>query len=438
VGTFLGGSASASDRLVLSGPSAVASGNTTVQVVNLGGLGALTSGNGIELVSALDGATTTAQSTKDAFALQGGHVDAGAYEYRLQPGDAAGAGENWYLRSTSTLIPPGPPAPPIEVPTYRAEVPLFAALPEQLRQGNLAMLGNLHQRIGDDDVKTGSASTPATGERRAWGRVLSSRLDIRQGGTVSPQSDGRLSGLQAGTDLWTAPHWRAGLYAGQLDGDMQVRGFARGIANLAVGSNDLRSQYLGGYATYGNDNGVYLDAVLQAGRHRYEVRPQTTLRTKGKASSLSASLEIGQSFALGDGWLIEPQAQLVHQDVEHDDVHLAATRVHQESDTSWLARLGVRVKGDISTSAGRLQPYARVNLYRTGGGDDATRFITPAATTTIVSSNGSSSAELAAGFTLGLSESTSLYGELGKLWATGGDNRVKSQLNASAGLRVRW
>ena len=47
-------------------------------------------------------------------------------------------------------------------------------------------------------------------------------------------------------------------------------------------------------------------------------------------------------------------------------------------------------------------------------------------------------AELAAGFTLGLSESTSLYGELGKLWATGGDNRVKSQLNASAGLRVRW
>ncbi|WP_157103455.1 autotransporter outer membrane beta-barrel domain-containing protein, partial [Variovorax sp. WDL1] len=83
-----------------------ASGRTTVQVVNLGGLGALTTGNGIELVSALNGATTTAQSTKDAFALQGGHVDAGAFEYRLQPGDAAGGGENWYLRSTSTIIPP--------------------------------------------------------------------------------------------------------------------------------------------------------------------------------------------------------------------------------------------------------------------------------------------------------------------------------------------
>jgi outer membrane autotransporter protein len=324
------------------------------------------------------------------------------------------------------------------VPTYRAEVPLFAALPEQLRQGNLAMLGNLHQRLGDDDVKTGGTSTPATGERRAWGRVLSSRRNIQQGGTVSPQSDGRLSGLQAGTDLWTAPHWRAGLYAGQLDGELQVRGFARGVANLAVGSNDLRSQYLGGYATYSNDSGFYADAVLQAGRHRYEVKPQTTLRTKGKGSSLSASVEIGQSFALGEGWQIEPQAQLVHQRLDLDDVDIAGARVRQERDSHWLARVGVRVKGDIATRAGRLQPYARVNLYRASGGNDSTRFINPAASTAIASSTGSTSTELAAGFTLRLSESTSLYGELGKQWASGGDTRVKSQLNASAGLRVRW
>ncbi|VTU25241.1 Outer membrane protein IcsA autotransporter precursor [Variovorax sp. PBL-H6] len=112
LGTSLGDSASSSDRLVLSGPAAVASGRTTVQVVNFGGLGGLTTGSGIELVSAINGATTTAQSTKDAFALQGGHVDAGAYEYRLQAGDANGAGESWYLRSTSTIIPPPPPPPP--------------------------------------------------------------------------------------------------------------------------------------------------------------------------------------------------------------------------------------------------------------------------------------------------------------------------------------
>ncbi|VTU25246.1 hypothetical protein H6CHR_02355 [Variovorax sp. PBL-H6] len=219
---------------------------------------------------------------------------------------------------------------------------------------------------------------------------------------------------------------------------MQVKGFARGIANLAVGSNDLRSQYLGGYATYTDTSGFYVDGVLQAGRHRYEVKPQATLRTKGKASSLSASLELGQSFALGEGWQIQPQVQVVHQRLDLDDVDIAGARVHQERDGTWLARVGVRVKGDIATSAGRLQPYARLNLYRASGGNDTTSFINPAARTAIASSRGGTSTELATGFTLGLSESTSLYGEVGKLWASGGDARVQSSLSGSAGIKVRW
>ena len=40
LGTALGGSGSVSDRLLLDGPSASASGSTIVQVTNLGGLGA--------------------------------------------------------------------------------------------------------------------------------------------------------------------------------------------------------------------------------------------------------------------------------------------------------------------------------------------------------------------------------------------------------------
>ncbi len=58
--------------------------------------------------------------------------------------------------------------------------------------------------------------------------------------------------------------------------------------------------------------------------------------------------------------------------------------------------------------------------------------------TAIASSSGNTSTELAAGFTLGLSESTSLYGEVGKLWASGGDTRVKSSIDASVGIKVRW
>jgi fibronectin-binding autotransporter adhesin len=151
IGTALN-AAGPSDRLVIDGGAAT--GKTSVQVTNLGGLGALTSGNGIEVITAQNGATTTAQTTKDAFALAGGHVDAGAYEYRLYAADAAGAGENWFLRSTTNAVTPpatpgaGSPSVRCAVITYRAEASLYAALPSQLRQGNLAMLGDCAQARG--------------------------------------------------------------------------------------------------------------------------------------------------------------------------------------------------------------------------------------------------------------------------------------------------
>ncbi len=444
LGTSLNGTASVSDRLVLDGPSAVASGSTSVQLANLGGLGAQTTGNGIELIGAINGATTTAQTSKSAFALAGGHVDAGAFEYRLYAADASGAGENWYLRSTTTVPPQQPPVgeapqPPVVVPTYRGEVPLFAGLPAQLRQGSLAMLGNLHQRIGDNDVQVSGSDTPAAtgGGRRAWARLIDTSLDIRQQGTVNPHSDGRLDGLQAGTDLFADANWRAGVYVGQIDGDVNVDGFARGVSGT-VGSNDLRNQYLGGYATWTGATGLYADAVLQAGRHRYTVTPLSNARAEGKASSVLASIEVGQPFRIAERWAIEPQLQLIHEHLSFDDVAISGALVQQRPDSAWLARIGARLKGEFATSAGAVQPYARVNVYRGSGGSDIARFVGPAASTDITSSTGYTTAELAGGFTWALNPKVDVYGEAGKLFDIGGDTRVKSGVQGSLGLRVKW
>ncbi|MDQ0072026.1 outer membrane autotransporter protein [Variovorax boronicumulans] len=444
LGTFLGDSSSVSDRLVLNGASASASGRTNVQITQLGGLGALTTGNGIEVVSARNGATTTAQTTKDAFALNGGHVDAGAFDYRLYAADASGAGENWYLRSTTTATPSTPSEAgssgtgAVQVPAYRAEVPLFSALPTQLRQTDLAMIGNLHQRIGDDDVKAGATASTGT-ERRAWGRVIATDIDIRQQGTVAPHSNGNARGFQAGTDLFATSNWRAGVYVGQLDGSVKVSGFSGGIANLGVGSNDLRSHYLGAYGTWTADAGFYADAVLQAGRHRYTAAPLFAQRSAGKGDSLMASIEVGQAFAMGEGgWKIEPQLQLIHQHIGLDDVAISGARVRQDSDDGWIARVGVRLKGEIATSLGTLQPYGRFNIYKTSGGADVARFIGPAGTTDITGRTGSTVGELAGGLTLALNATTSLYGEVGKLWAAGGATDVKTALQGSLGLRMKW
>ncbi|MBO9512573.1 MAG: autotransporter outer membrane beta-barrel domain-containing protein [Variovorax sp.] len=432
LGTVLDGDGP-SDRLVLDGPGAAASGRTTVRIANLGGLGEQTRGNGIEIVGARNGATTTAQTTKDAFALAGGHVDAGAYEYRLYAADADGSGESWYLRSS--LAAPSP------VVTYRPEASLFASLPHQLRQGSLAMLGDLHKRVGDDDVTSAKGQTAHNADtgRRAWGRVIASDIDLGQAGTVSPTSRGDWTGFQAGTDLMGARPWRAGIYVGQLDGNARVNGFASGVQQLAVGRNDLRSQYLGLYATYAADNGIYADTVLQAARHRYDVEPIGSAGISGKGDGLTASIEVGRPFALGStGWILEPQAQLVHQHLDLDDATISGARIEPHADSGWTARLGVRIKGAIDTDLGMLQPYGRVNVYRSANGTDVARFVNGSFVTDIAAPIGGTSTELAGGFTLTVGTSTSVYGEIGRRWSAGGDAKVEASVNGSVGVRVRW
>jgi len=439
LGTGLAGGTGVSDRLVLDGTTASAGGSTTIQIASLQGLGTLTTGNGIEVVSARNGATTTAQTTRSAFSLANGHVDAGAFEYRLYAADALGAGENWYLRSTAPaaglslpgqppLPSPSPGTPAAQTPTYRVEVPLLAALPAQRRQADLAMLGNLHRRLGDE--------TPAPA-RRAWARAVYADLDIQQPGAAQARSLGHVSGLQAGTDLWASGDWRAGLYVGYLEGGADISGNARGLT-MRVGSSSLQSRFLGAYATWTDASGLYVDGVLQAGSHRHTARPDTNPSISSKAGSLTASIEAGRSFALDERWRIEPQVQLAYHRLRPDDTTLSGAQVRQEASDGWIARLGVRIKGDIATGVGKLQPYARLNLYKASFGDDVVNFMAPAGTTAIASAGGYSAAEAAAGATLALTPATSLYGEIGRLWNIGGDATVKSSVQASLGIKVRW
>ncbi len=406
----LGGSGSPTDRIVVNGGTA--SGHTTLQITNAGGLGAPTTGDGIRIVEAINGATTTAQTTKDAFALDGGHVDAGAYRYELHAADAAGAGQDWYLRST-----------------YRTDVPVYAALPAQLRQADMAMLGNLHRRMGDE---TGGDSG-----RHAWARAIYGDLDIRQTGDASPRSQGHVSGMQAGTDLLADGAWRAGIFFGLMDSRADVDG-RFGDTEGRAGTSSLQSRHLGGYATWNGPDGVYADGVLQLGRHRYHLRPGDDTNSSARADGVTASLEVGKAFPVSMGWSVEPQAQVLYQKSRFDDAQISGATVRQTVEGRWTGRLGLRLKGEIATSAGRLQPYARLNLYRTSGGRDLTSFAGPAWTTDVATNGGGGATELAAGFTLTLSPAASVYGELGRLAASGGESRINASPQGSVGLKLRW
>lgn len=111
----LGDDNSPSDKLIVS--QGTISGSTQLGVTNLGGLGGLTTQNGIEVVQASDGAT----SSNGAFALSNS-VSAGAYQYYLfKGGVSAGTESNWYLRSSVVAVPAAPPViapvvPPVITP----------------------------------------------------------------------------------------------------------------------------------------------------------------------------------------------------------------------------------------------------------------------------------------------------------------------------------
>lgn len=77
---------SPSDRLVINGGAA--SGNLLVQIANTGGGGAVTTGNGILLVDAINGGTTV----PGRFALAG-EVAAGPYEYGLYRSSVDGSND---------------------------------------------------------------------------------------------------------------------------------------------------------------------------------------------------------------------------------------------------------------------------------------------------------------------------------------------------------
>lgn len=59
-------------------------------------------------------------------------------------------------------------------------------------------------------------------------------------------------------------------------------------------------------------------------------------------------------------------------------------------------------------------------------------------TTDIQAKGGYTATEMAAGASLRINPRTSFYAELGKLWANGGDSRVRSGVQASIGVKAQW
>lgn len=167
-----GGSATESDRVHITGD---ADGNHSLVIHNAGGLGALTVGDGIQVVQ-IDGSAT------GGFTL-GNTVSAGAYQYMLYQGGESDAND-WYLRSYLTPTPPAPepdpdpnpnpnPEPGVTPPApkpkpqilYRPEVAGYVAAPYLNQQYGFDTIGSFQERKGDSTVTRKDSARRISGQR---------------------------------------------------------------------------------------------------------------------------------------------------------------------------------------------------------------------------------------------------------------------------------
>ncbi|WP_430391400.1 autotransporter-associated beta strand repeat-containing protein [Dyella sp. 20L07] len=326
------------DELVIDGANSTASGTTSIVVAPLAGLGVPTTGNGIEVVSALNGATTTVQTSKSAFNLAGNVLFGGAYQYKLYAGDLTGDGENWYLRSS--------PNTTLTVDTA------LSSLAQQMTR-----LGTLHERIGDNQ---GPDS-----QDRGWVRTYGRTGDYNGGDFYSGGSTYgfNIGGIQAGIDLYNDMSKvgsgsnntgnQAGVYISSVNGNGRVNGID---TTTQAGSISGKVYSLGGYWTHYFTNGAYLDAVIQGSKYRdmegnaYGAGPFDT-----SGDGYAASLEVGYPIVFSDKLSLEPEAQLEGSYVSLNSGHDDYTAITLHSGTQWIGRVGSRLVYNVderSTLAG--------------------------------------------------------------------------------------
>lgn len=316
------------------------------------------------------------------------------------------------------------------IPLYRIETPVYAVVPPVVHQMGLVTLGTFHERQGEQSLLRNEGAL-----RAAWGRVVGQDAEQSWSGTVSPTFDGSLWTVQAGVDLFarrsdTGHRDHVGLFVGRTRADGDVRGFAIGWNNLTVGDLDLDDKHAGVYWTHIGPNGWYLDGVILGSRFDGEATSDRALGIDLDGDGVTASIEGGYPFALGSRWTLEPQAQLIWQNVSFDDTQDRFAAVSYDPDDAVTARVGLRLIGNDEAS--RLHLYLKANLWHGFGGDDLVRF----GPDRVVSEQEFDAFEFGGGVVAALSENVSLH-IVGDYTTELGDEE-RGIFEANVGLRVDW
>ncbi|WP_193161647.1 autotransporter family protein [Microbulbifer hainanensis] len=378
IDTLLYDDASPSDLLRVSGD---VSGQTLVRVTNRGGIGAETTGDGIQIVD-IGGA-----SPADAFVLDGDFttrdrqpaIIGGAYAYTLHHNGVADPQDGgWYLRSTldhpQSGIDDAIRWQPGAV-LYEVYPQVLRALnqPDTLRQrvGNRFWVGSSYEDQGRCDYMTSVERSIDGGG--AWIRLLG-RYDEMDPTASSTSASWRqdLYRLQLGVDVplnftvrGTQPIASVALHYGDAEAD--VRSF---FGNSSI---DVQQYGVSTYLTWYGIDGSYFDGQLHINWFDTDLDAYDLRRLPQSRDALgyALSLEGGRSFKLRGYYSVTPQAQLIYSSENADNItDVYDVRMTDADNNAFRLRIGATFDRRVSqhkTSRHMFGevPLERINFYIT-------------------------------------------------------------------------
>ncbi|WP_433769844.1 autotransporter outer membrane beta-barrel domain-containing protein [Pseudomonas putida] len=379
------------------------------------------------------------------FSLYGQTVDAGAYRYQLQR-----QGDDWYLANLAEVEVPDQTHEPQE-PTDSADPvpPVFPVAPaepdnppqpshrpqaETLSKGANAALGNQAAAaalVGAQmNATTGHFGDLRSGKDRGglWTRAYGTEQRLDTGTSRAFQQ--QVNGMEIGADK-ALPFADGTLYVGGLLGQGQGR---QDFGEASKGTID--SITLGGYASYLNHSGLYVDSALKYSRLDNEINITSNLGHKIKASyknhAVSADVQVGKHIDLGQDWFVEPQAGVQMARISKGSYTASnGLSVEQQAMTSVQSRIGGMFGRDLQLDNGvKVKPYAKATWITEHAGDSRVKV----SGAKLDSDLPGSRAEMGGGVLVAAAEKHNFYVEGG--YTKGSD--IEQPWAVSVGYRYNW
>ncbi|QCS65431.1 autotransporter outer membrane beta-barrel domain-containing protein [Achromobacter denitrificans] len=282
----------------------------------------------------------------------------------------------------------------------------------------------------------------------AWGRVIGvtgERDGSRSGilGSRGPDYDYKIYGLQAGVDLYRQANANGSMdYAGVYAAYGRATADVDHLDGRSAGQAAMNGVTLGGYWTHIGQQGWYVDAVIQG--TRYDVdngRSPAGLNLDTRGFGFASSLEGGYPFRLNEEWVIEPQAQLVYQNINLNDANDGAAKIRFSDVDSLRGRLGVRLARTVELEPGQgdkrrvATTWLRASLVNEFLAQPTTRFSSQDGYVPFRADMKGVSAQFNLGVDVGVKRNLSFYGSIGAETSLEGDGH---SLNGKLGLKVAF